>query len=124
RILGKDVDPYWFWIPTLGIIVGLGLVYVVWMYYRDGKAVGWAWSSFLATCRCAVYLALAGIFLMPALQDWDKKEDFSRVIGLLESSFSMRQSDEIPEEGKTAPPTRMDHVLALLNAEAAKGEGK
>jgi hypothetical protein len=110
-----EVDPGMFWIPSLIAVLALGLVYVVWMYIRDAGAVGWAWATFLGVARFSVYLLLAGIFLLPALQTWEKTESHSRVLVLMDVSGSMNQADVVAEEGKPLPPTRIDQVLALLN---------
>ena len=44
----------------------LAAVYVVWMYVRDSRSVGWPWATFLGTLRLAVYGLLTFIFLLPA----------------------------------------------------------
>ena len=54
------------------------------MYVRDGRAIGWPWASFLATLRCAVYLILGLVFLLPAWQVWDATENRSKIVVLLE----------------------------------------
>ncbi|MBL8796198.1 MAG: hypothetical protein JNM56_20025, partial [Planctomycetia bacterium] len=110
-----EVDPAMFWIPTLIAVLAVGLVYVIWMYMRDAGAVGWAWATFLGATRFAVYLLLASIFLLPALQTWEKTEAHSRVLILLDVSGSMNQADVVAEEGKPLPPTRLDQVLHLIN---------
>src|SRR5262245_29726221 len=50
------------WYTLVGVILMLGLVFVIWKYIRERKAAGW-WAIPLALCRCAVYVLLAGAFL-------------------------------------------------------------
>src|SRR5438445_11611232 len=90
---GKEYDGHW-WLALLIPVLVLGLVYVVWMYRRDSQSVGWRWASFLGVLRGAVYLLLAGIFLLPAEQVWDKSETRSKVIILLDVSGSMGNKED------------------------------
>ncbi|MBY0523356.1 MAG: hypothetical protein K2R98_08150 [Gemmataceae bacterium] len=114
RLGGREVDATLFWLALLIPILILGIVYVVWQYIRDGKQVGPFWAVFLAGCRCCVYLVLAGVFLLPALQSWEKSEAVSRVLILLDLSGSMNLADENPSEGRQ-PPTRLDQVVRFLS---------
>src|SRR5439155_12893154 len=66
----KEVSPY-LWLVILVPVLALGLAYVVWMYRRDCRSIRWPWAVFLGTLRAAVYLMLAGIFLLPAWQTWE-----------------------------------------------------
>lgn len=109
-----EVEGGFFWVPVLTIVMVLGLVYVVWMYVHDGKAVGWAWATFLGTLRIATYIVLAGVFLLPALQNWERSEAFSRVLLLFDVSGSMGISDDVSDGSGPPPLTRIDHVHALL----------
>ena len=47
-----------------GLVLAVGLVYVVWQYRRDCRSIAWPWAVALGTLRAAVYLILAGIFLL------------------------------------------------------------
>ena len=72
---------------------------------------------FLGTLRAAVYLMLAGIFLLPAWQTWEKAEKRSRVLLLLDVSPSVTQvSDDLPDDGAAPvkPSTRLDKVINFL----------
>jgi len=117
-----DVDAAFFWTPVLVGVLSLAVVYVVWMYIADARAVGWVWATFLGTLRVAVYVLLAGVFLLPAVQSSEKTESFSRVLLLLDLSGSMGLVDEVIEEDRPTPPTRLDQVHALLtNVHAPQG---
>lgn len=118
--VGKGaINPTLFWGIVLGFF-GLGaVVYTVWMYIIDGKGVGWLWATFLGILRTTVYVVIALVFLLPALQTWDRTESYSRVLILLDLSGSMNVSDEVTPEGKPGR-TRMDYVLDLLTNEDGK----
>ncbi len=111
--VGLNVNARMFWIPTLVVLLSLGIGYAIWMYVRDSRAVGWLWATFLGTLRCTVYVLLAGMFLLPALQTFEKSEQFSRVLVLFDLSGSMGVSDQYDNEG-TAGPTRLQQVTQLL----------
>ena len=67
-------------------------------------------------------VALCVVFLLPAVQSSEKSESFSRVLLLLDLSGSMGLVDEVIEDDKPTPPTRLDQVHALLtNVHAPKG---
>lgn len=121
--VGRDLEPALFWLPILVPILILGFVYAIWMYVRESRAIGWVWATFLALLRCTVYTILAGVFLLPALQTWEKNEQYSKVLILFDLSGSMNLSDEVPTEGKTML-TRLDHVAGFLTAVKDKGKSK
>ncbi len=116
RLFGREVDPYWFWIPVLLLVVLAGFVYVGWMYKRDSQSVGWLWATFLAGLRCCVYAILALVFLLPAWQTWERTESHSKVVLAFDVSGSMSNKDDLPTE--TLPveklPTRQDKVIQFL----------
>ena len=86
------------------------------MYVQDGRQVGWLWASFLGLLRISVYGLLVLVFLLPALQTWEKSESFSRVLIALDLSGSMGLSDDMPQENSTRPPrTRLDQVVAFFS---------
>jgi hypothetical protein len=116
KIFGRTLPP-WTWWVVLGVVVGLGLFYIVWMYIRDSRSVG-VWAILLGTLRFFVYAILAAAFLMPAEQTWYEKHQRSRVILMYDVSLSMSTTrDDLPSAGKKFDemPTRMDKVLNLLN---------
>lgn len=116
KLFGREFDPYWFWLPILVPTLILGLVYVVWMYIRDSRTVGPWWATFLGVLRAIVYVILALVFLLPALQTWEKYEARSRVLLLVDLSGSMNVTDEQPSES-TPPeklPTRLNKVAEFL----------
>lgn len=113
--LFRTINAWLFWIPLLLLVSAIFVAYTVWMYIQDGRQVGWLWASFLGLLRVSVYALLILIFLLPALQTWEKSESFSRVLLLLDLSGSMGLSDEMPHENSTQPPrTRLDQVAKLL----------
>jgi hypothetical protein len=116
RIGGQDVSPL-VWIGILIPVLILGLVYVVWMYRRDSRTIAWPWAVGLGTLRAVIYLILAGIFLLPAMQTWERSEKHGRVLLLLDVSPSVSTvSDEFPEDGSAPdkPATRLDRLISFL----------
>ncbi|HEY1377066.1 MAG TPA: hypothetical protein VGF55_09745, partial [Gemmataceae bacterium] len=110
---GKEVSPY-LWLAILIPVLALGLVYVVWQYRRDCRSIAWPWAVLLGSLRVAVYLILAGVFLLPAMQTWERSEKRARVLVLLDTSPSVADtSDDHPEDGTQPgkPATRLDKVI-------------
>lgn len=119
HLLGKD----YLWLLVLVLVLLVGFAYVIVLYMRDSQTVGWAWAAFLSTLRCVTYLVLAGVFLLPATQTWDRIETASRVAVLFDVSSSMVQTkDDIPSGSQTFDqmPARQDKVLALLTDDKVK----
>ena len=116
RFFGRELDARWVWIFVLILVLGVALFYVVWMYRRDSRTIGGPWATFLAGLRCLVYLVLAAVFLLPALQTWEKTETHSKVVLLADVSGSMGSKDDIPTD--TMPveklPSRQDKVIQFL----------
>jgi len=110
---GKEASGKLFWLPVITVVLIVAFVYAIWMYVRDAAAVGWLWATFLGVIRCSVYLILASIFLLPAIQAYEKSEQFSRVLVLVDLSGSMNVSDEFDAEGNPGL-TRLQHVNKLL----------
>jgi hypothetical protein len=119
HFFGRETDARWFWILLLTIVLAGGLAYVMWMYRRDSQTVGVGWATFLGGLRCAVYLILAIVFLLPARQVWEKTETRSKVIVALDVSASMASRDDLPGEGTPAEKllTRQDKVIRFLTDE-------
>lgn len=114
---GQDVNPV-VWLGILIPVLVIGLVYVVWMYRRDCRTIRWPWAVLLGTLRAAVYLILAGIFLLPAMQTWERSEKYGRVLLLLDVSPSVANiSDDLPEDGSAPgkPATRQERLIAFLS---------
>lgn len=119
--LSRNINGWLFWVPLLLLYSTVFIAYAVWMYVQDGRQVGWLWASFLGLLRVSVYALLVLVFLLPALQAWDKSESFSRVLVLLDLSGSMGLSDDPPREDSAQPPrSRLDQVVALFT----KGDGE
>jgi hypothetical protein len=119
--LGGQEYPGTLWLAVLIPVVLLGIVYVIWMYSRDRRTIGWKWAAPLAMLRMLVYLILAVIFLLPAYQLWETTERTSRVLVLLDVSRSITDiSDDLPDETAAAagqPPkltTRRDRLIDFL----------
>jgi hypothetical protein len=105
------------WYLILGVILTIGLVYVVWMYVRDGHSIGWFWGTFLALLRLTVYAIIAAVFLLPAWQNWEETRQQSRVVLAFDISRSMLDKMDDPVvEGQDANKrdTRQDKVLHFL----------
>jgi hypothetical protein len=116
RLFGRETDPHWFWVFVLVVVLIAGFFYVGWMYRRDSRSVGRGWASFLASLRCLVYAILAAVFLLPALQTWDRTEFHSKVIVLHDVSGSTENRDDPPTESQPPDklPTRQDKVIRFL----------
>ncbi len=116
RIGGKDVNPL-LWLAVLIPVLILGLVYVVLMYRRESRTIGFGWAALLGGLRTLVYAILAAVFLLPAWQTWDVSENRSKVILLLDVSGSMGAKDDLPTD--TIPVDRLlsrqDKVIRFLS---------
>jgi hypothetical protein len=105
------------WGLALGIVLLVGLLYVVWMYVRDGHSIGWVWATFLGALRLGVYAVLAAVFLLPAWQNWEETRQQSKVVLACDISRSMldKMDDPVVEgQDPKSRPTRQDKVLAFL----------
>jgi hypothetical protein len=115
----KDpIDGHW-WLALLIPLLALALVYVIWMYMRDGRSIGWFFGSFLALLRISVYGILTVLFLMPAMQVLDESITRFKVIVMMDVSGSMGNKDDIPTDTMPADKilSRQDKVLRFLSDE-------
>ncbi len=104
------------YLVTLLLVLAVGVIYVIWMYVRDGHSIGWFWGTFLAACRLTVYAILSFVFLLPAWQNWEETKQQSKVVVGFDVSRSMEKQDDPVSEGidpKTRP-TRQEKVIAFL----------
>ena len=76
------------WYLILGAVLAVGVVYVIWMYVRDGHSIGWFWGAFLALLRLTVYAILGFVFLLPAWQNWEETRQQSKVVVTFDISRS------------------------------------
>ncbi len=116
KLGGREFDPNVFWPLVLFVVLAVALVYVVWMYRRDSRTVGVPWALFLGTLRCCVYALLAWVFLLPAMETWDRTEQRSKVLIGFDVSRSMHNKDGVPDENTPVAklPTRLDKVAAFM----------
>ncbi|MGL6095144.1 MAG: hypothetical protein ACRC7O_04990, partial [Fimbriiglobus sp.] len=106
------------WFVSTALVLLLGLAFVVWSYVRDCRTIRWYFAVPLGLCRAVVYVLLAGAFLLPAIQTWEKAEKRSRVIVVLDVSPSVTEvSDEVRRWAGPKPPTRIQKVLDFLTDE-------
>lgn len=114
--LGSKEYSGYLWLAILIPLLLLGIVYVIWMYVRDGRGIGWPWATFLAGLRLAVYFILAAVFLLPGFQTWDKSETRSKVVVLFDVSGSMASKDDLPTEALPVEKllSREDKVIRFL----------
>jgi len=120
-LLFKNAFSWW---VILTPVLGVALVYVALMYFRDARTVHASWAAFLGFCRCLVYGILAFVFLLPGCQTWDTTESHSKVIVVFDVSDSMTQTvDQRPEIGQdpSTLPTRQDLVIELLTGKPHNG---
>ena len=103
------------WFAFAGAVFGLGTLFAVLMYIKDAKTVRWYWAAILATLRICVYGILVFVFLLPALQTWERSERTSRVIVILDVSPSITDhSDEIGTGPGKKPKSRLATVIDFL----------
>jgi hypothetical protein len=116
RLLGRQLDARWVWIFVLILVLGLGLFYVGWMYRRDSRTIGSLWAGGLAALRCLVYVVLAGVFLLPALQTWEKTETHSKAVLVMDVSGSLGTKDDMPTDLVPVEklPSRQDKIVTFL----------
>jgi hypothetical protein len=104
------------WVILTAAAVLAGFARVVSCYVRDARVAGW-WAVPLALARTGVYLLVAGVFLLPAMQLWEHSEKRSRVVILIDISPSVtRTSDDVAGSG-VRPRTRMQKLLDFLTDE-------
>ena len=106
------------WVVFTAAVFVLGTVFVILSYVRDSRSVRWPAAAGLAALRILVYAILCFVFLLPAVQTWEKVEKKSRVVILLDVSPSMTTvSDEVGTVSGKKPKMRMGHVLDFLTDE-------
>ncbi|HEY2784911.1 MAG TPA: hypothetical protein VGJ05_08050 [Fimbriiglobus sp.] len=105
------------WYGFVGVLLALGLTFVVWKYVRERRATGW-WAVPLALCRMTVYVLLAGAFLLPATQTWVRTEKNSKVVVVFDVTPSMTDKpDEMASPNGPKPKTRMAKVIDAITDE-------
>src|SRR5260370_1407595 len=121
KLFGQELDGH-FSLAILIPVLIIACAYVIWMYVRDGRSVGWGWASLLGALRIAVYLILALVFLLPAEQTWERTETRSKVILLIDVSGSMASKDGIPSEAIPVEKllSRQDQDIQLLTRDQIK----
>lgn len=106
------------WLFFVSGVLLFGLCFVVGGYLRDTQTIRWFWAVPLAGCRASVYLLLAGAFLLPAIQTWEKTEKRSRVLVILDISPSVVNiSDDLSRDSAIKPKTRIEKLLDYLTDE-------
>jgi hypothetical protein len=116
NFMGEHPGTTWGWI--IGLILLVGIVYVIWMYVRDGKSVGWYWGVLLGLLRIMTYSVITIVFLLPATRPHSETRQQSRVLVLDDCSASMlRTKDDIPSDAVPFEklPSRQDGVVAFMN---------
>src|SRR5262245_38148771 len=112
-LFGNELSGMW-WLAVLIPVLVLAVFYVVLMYVKDGRAIGWVWATILGVLRCCVYGLLALAFLLPVHERYEVTKQTSRVLVVFDTSVSMIEiKDELPSKDRpvSALPTRMDKVL-------------
>jgi hypothetical protein len=118
QVFGKEYDGRW-WLAILIPILLAAAVYVVFMYLRDGRSIGWVWGTFLAGLRIAVYGLLTVLFLMPAMQVLDESITRFKVLLLFDVSGSMHNKDDLPNEAVPVEKmlSRQDKIINYLSTD-------
>src|SRR5579872_6314340 len=115
RLFGFDLSPQ-LWLALLVVLLLAAFFYVGWMYVKDARGVGPWWAIFLGLLRSAVYVILATVFLLPAVQSWQETRAQSKVVVMFDVSGSMLGTiDDVPT-GKPGEKllTRQEKVLELI----------
>ena len=100
------------WLAFTGLVFVAGAAFTVAMYVKDSRTVRWYVAAFLAALRIAVYAILCVVFLLPALQTYERTEKRSKVLVLLDISPSVTKvSDEI---GTPAPGKKLRSRLTTV----------
>src|SRR4051794_1119474 len=94
-LFGSPMDPWQVYF-ILGLLLLIGIVYVIWMYSRDSKSIGMTWACLLGFIRVLVYVLLAAVFLMPARKPVKETISHSKVLVLFDTSLSLRTRDDLP----------------------------
>ena len=103
------------WLGLTGAAFALGAFYTVAMYVKDSRTIRWYAAAFLALLRITVYAVLCGVFLLPALQTYERTEKRSRVVVLLDVSPSVTKvSDEIGSLPGKKLKSRLATVIDFL----------
>src|SRR5437764_573368 len=106
------------WYVFTAAVFAVGAAFVALMYRKDSRSVRWYWAGTLAGLRTLVYAILCFVFLLPAVQTWERIEKKSRVVILLDVSPSMTTvSDEVGTPSGRKPKFRITHVLDFLTDE-------
>jgi hypothetical protein len=113
NLLAGSALSWWF---LLGPVVIAGLFYIGLMYYRDARSVGPVWATLLGLLRGAVYVLLAGVFVLPAWQTSTTTTTRSKIVVLFDVSASMLEVDDLPEAGQDLSTLlkRQDKVIRFL----------
>src|SRR5262245_24239648 len=80
KIPGWQEMSGYLWLPVVAVLIFIGFVYIVWMYSRDAKTIGWLPATLLGMLRATVYAILAVVFMLPAYQNWEESHTHSRVV--------------------------------------------
>lgn len=92
------------------------IMYAVWIYVRDTRAINPLWRVLLLALRLSVIAGLAVIILNPQERTQRMSQRPSRVAILIDTSLSMRFPQSVAEDGSSdAVATRASAVKALLN---------
>ena len=99
------------WLGLTIAVFALGTAFNIAMYVKDSRSIRWYWAVLLAGLRTGVYALLCLVFLLPALQTYERVEKRSRVLVVLDVSPSITKvSDEI----NTAPGKKLKSRLATV----------
>src|SRR5262245_66492833 len=74
NLFGQENDGH-FWLAILIPVLLIAFAYVVWMYVRDGRSIGWGWGTLLGGLRVAVYIIVALVFLVSAVSTWFRTDN-------------------------------------------------
>ena len=82
------------------------LIYAIWMYIRDTRAINGFWRALLLLLRLSVIAGLALIVLNPQERTQRMSYRPSRVAVLVDTSLSMKFPNSMSEDGSTARLSR------------------
>ncbi len=116
RIAGITADPDWWFLP-LGVLLFVGIAFIIWMYIKDHRRIRWYWAAPLALMRIGVYLLIGLIFLLPAKVRWKTEVKRSSVVVLLDVSPSMTLPNADPSTDGSKTPPRLRVITDYLSDE-------
>lgn len=117
--------PFWAWLMTRKIskraayniaILGLGLVFLTWLFAGPAEPIWMAWARFLAVGILSAGSMTAGTAMLPDLMELDRRTTGVRQEGLYAGAYTL-----VENVGSTIGPVIVGAVLGLAGFVATTG---